>query len=103
MRRIRIILRQKRRKSALDKIREFSGTNTKNQLCHRLGIPKRSVNRILASEFINPSHRTFHNDPAVKEIRGRPKLITDEDLNRMEVIRDIRLELLHRHVQSKEL
>ena len=68
------------------KVHDYSGTNTKTLLYSRIGIPRRSINRILASEFSNPSHRTFHNDPAIKETRGRPKLITDDDLHRMEAI-----------------
>src|SRR6266480_4634642 len=69
-----------RARYAESRLHSFSGANTKNQLCRRLGIPKSSVNRILASEFVNTSDRTFHNDPAIKETRGRPKLITDQDL-----------------------
>src|SRR5256885_9661159 len=42
--------------------------------------------RILASENFNQSDRTFHNQSDVTETRGRPKLITDEDLHRMEAI-----------------
>jgi hypothetical protein len=65
----------------------FTGTNhSNNSLFRRLGIAKSSAYRILASESLNPSDRTFHNDPAVKETRGRPKLITDQDLSRMEAI-----------------
>ena len=65
----------------------FTGTNhSNNSLFRRLGIAKSSAYRILASESLNPSDRTFHNDPAVKETRGRLKLITDQDLGRMEAI-----------------
>ena len=48
------------------------------QRCH---VARSTGYRNLASESLNPSERTFHNDPAVKETRGRLKLIyLDEDL-----------------------
>ena len=66
---------------------DFTGTNDlNNSLFQQLGIAKSSAYRILASESLNPSNRTFYNDPSVKETRGRLKLITDQDLSRMEAI-----------------
>jgi len=50
------------------KQRDFTGiSDSNNELFRRLGIPKRSAYRILASESVNPSDRTFHNQPDVMQ------------------------------------
>ena len=57
---------------------DFTGTNdSNNSLFRQLGVIKSSAYRILASESLNPSNQTFHNDPSIKETRGRPKTISD--------------------------
>lgn len=45
------------------------------------GVPKRRANEYLEAES---SSRRRHNDPVKSETRGRPRKITEEQLNRME-------------------
>jgi hypothetical protein len=65
------------------KLHEFTGArDTNNSLFQRLDIPKRSGYRILAQQ----ADRTHHNQPGIDEARGRPKLITPQDLARLDTI-----------------
>ena len=60
--------------------------DSNNSLFQDYGIARSSAYRIIASESLNPSDRTFHNQPGIQETRGRPKKITDDDLSRMDAI-----------------
>ena len=63
-----------------------NATNTNQALFKSLDIALSSAYRILASQSIEQSDQTFHNQPDVTETRGRPKTIINEDLNVMDAI-----------------
>ena len=51
-----------------------------------MGITKPTYYRHIHSQASEPSNRTIHNQPGIKEPRGRPRKITATEINMMERI-----------------